>query len=95
MGLIQRAWAKRQRLLLRRKLGMKCCKCGSKDYRKLEFDCIVPTNNNHGKWEWSWRMSYYRKQYREQNLQLLCDKCHNKKTGEENSQRSDDNQNPF
>ena len=89
MGLRQRIWAKKKRLELRRLLGMKCAQCGSRDYRKLEFDVIIPTpHDHHGKMEWSWRMSFYRQQYREGNLQLLCGghihSCHNKKTSKEN-----------
>ena len=85
MGLRQRQWARRRRLQLRRLLGMKCIKCGSCDYRKLEFDCIIPAGDNHGRKEWSWRMSIYNFHYKQNNLQLLCDKCHNKKTAEEQS----------
>ena len=81
MGLRQRIWARKQRLLLRRKLGMKCNHCSSKFYMKLEFDCIKPIGDSHGRKEWSWRMSIYRYQFSVGNLQLLCDKCHNKKSG--------------
>ena len=81
----QREWAKKKRLQLRRLLGMKCQQCGSKDYRKLEFDVIIPVGNeHHRKMEWSWRMSFYWQQFKVGNLQLLCgqdiDSCHNKKT---------------
>ena len=84
MGLRQRIWAKKKRLELRRLLGMKCAQCGSKDYRKLEFDVIIPQGGKHHKMEWSWRMSFYYQQFRKNNLQLLCGQkvgsCHNKKT---------------
>jgi 5-methylcytosine-specific restriction endonuclease McrA len=90
MGLMQRQWARKQRLLLRRKLGMRCAHCGSRDCRKLEFDVIVPVNEapDHKRREWSWRMSFYRAQDAAGNLQLLCGgsvgSCHNKKTSKEN-----------
>ena len=87
MGKVQRAWAKKQRLELRRKLGMKCNQCGSRDYRKLEFDCIEPRGGKHHRMEWSWRISFYRKEFSQGNLQLLCGGtggCHNKKTYKEN-----------
>ena len=88
MALRQRIWAKKTRLKLRRLLGMRCAVCGSKDYRKLEFDVIVPVgNDHHRKMEWSWRMSFYNQQFKLGNLQLLCGQrvgaCHNKKTNKE------------
>ena len=83
MGLRQREWAKKQRLLLRRKLGMRCHQCGSRFYLKLEFDCIRPCGDQHHKMEWSWRMSFYRQQYAAGNLQLLCDRCHQLKSSKE------------
>jgi len=68
---------------------MKCKQCGSRDYRKLEFDVITPCDGGeHHKIEWSWRMSFYMEQFRKGNLQLLCGgsvkSCHNKKTYKEN-----------
>ena len=91
MGLRQRQWAARKRLELRRLLGMKCAYCGSRDLRKLEFDVIIPVDcasYGHHKMEWSWRMSFYFRQYRQGNLQLLCGgyvgSCHSKKTYAEN-----------
>lgn len=80
MGLRQREWARKTRLKLRRLLGMRCAECHSRYYAKLEFDCIKPIGDSHGKKEWSWRMSIYRREFKLGNLQLLCDKCHNKKT---------------
>lgn len=85
MGLRQRQWAKKQRLALRRFLGMCCKSCGNRYYSKLEFDVIKSVGNqHHRKMEWSWRMSFYRKMYKQNNLQLLCPKCHNIKTYKEN-----------
>lgn len=81
MGKRQRDWARKVRLKLRRLLEFRCKACGSNI--NLEFDCIKPLGNNHGKLEWSWRMSIYRKQYEENNLQLLCALCHSKKSAKE------------
>lgn len=78
MGLRQQKWAKRVKLKLRKLLGRQCKQCGKK--RKLEFDVIHPNGDGHGKIEWSWRMSYYRKQFDRNNLQLLCKKCNQKKS---------------
>lgn len=59
---------------------MRCWGCGSKDYRKLEFDCVIPKDNkHHRKMEWSWRISFYRQQFKQENLGLLCSKCNSKK----------------
>jgi hypothetical protein len=88
----QRVWAKKARLQLRRELGMKCNQCGSRDYRKLEFDLINPAAvenpAKHHKMEFSWRISFYRQQSKNGNVQLLCGgsvgSCHNKKTFQEN-----------
>jgi hypothetical protein len=93
MGKRQRVWAKKARLNLRRELGMKCAGCGSRDYRKLEFDLIKPelVKNpafHHRQMEFSWRISFYRQQSKIKNVQLLCGgsagSCHNKKTFKEN-----------
>jgi hypothetical protein len=75
MGLRQREWAARTTKKLKTILGGCCAECKTK--RKLQFDCIRPTGDWHHRIEWSWRISFYRKQLREQNLQLLCE-FHNK-----------------
>lgn len=73
MALRQRKWARKTRNKLRKLLGGKCKNCGKK--KELEFDVIVPLGDHHHRIEWSWRMSFYRKQYDNDNLQLLCSKC--------------------
>lgn len=97
MGLRQREWARKKRLELRRLLGMRCQYCGSKDYRKLEFDCIKPMGDGHHcRMDWSWRMSFYRRMYREQNLQLLCSKCNSKKGNKQPDETTNSSQDrPF
>ena len=86
MGIRQRIWAAKAQRVLRRQLGMKCGNCGSKFYRKLEFDVINGDGygERHHRMEWSWRISFYRAEHKKGNLQLLCDRCHAIKTSYEN-----------
>ena len=85
MGKRQKQWAAKARLTLRRELGMKCARCGSKYYSKLQFDVMQPCDNGrHHKLDWSARMSFYRAQHRLNNIQLLCPDCHAGKTYQEN-----------
>lgn len=78
MGLRQREWAKRARLALVVLLGGKCVYCGSK--RHLELDCIKPRGHgHHGAIDQSRRVSFYRKELRIGNLQVLCKSCNSKK----------------
>ena len=74
----QREWAMKAAETLRGELGACCVKCG--DPSELEFDCIRPMGDRHHKMEWSWRLSFYRAQAKAGNLQLLCERCHNKKS---------------
>lgn len=78
VGQRQKAWAKVARKGLAEALGGKCCKCATQD--ALEFDCIIPQGDAHHRMEASARMSFYRAQHRANNLQLLCEVCHRKKT---------------
>lgn len=78
MGIRQRRWARDKRVELELYLGSVCKCCGID--RNLEFDCIVPQGSEHHRIEWSWRISFYNRQYKERNLQLLCAKCHQRKT---------------
>lgn len=79
MGLRQRIWAKKQTERLRSLLGGKCIDCGSVE--ELEFDVIVPVGNSdhHRRMDYSWRLSFYRKQYAANNLALRCGPCNRKK----------------
>jgi 5-methylcytosine-specific restriction endonuclease McrA len=74
----QRSWARLKTKELKEKLGNKCSHCGTK--KELTFDVIVPINDDHHrKMERSWRISFYRKQFDTNNLQLLCVFCNSKK----------------
>lgn len=73
MGKRQKEWAKTARLNLLLKLGMVCNKCGKED--DLEFDCIDPQGNLHHTFDTSQRMSFYRQQDRQGNIQVLCHDC--------------------
>lgn len=78
MGLRQKIWARKWTIELRRLLGNKCIKCKITD--DLEFDVIVPHGNNkHHKLEWSQRLTFYRREYESNNLQLLCSECNGRK----------------
>lgn len=82
MGLRQRDWARRTVEKLRLKLGNCCANCGveqedCEEYGEtLHMDCIIPQGDKHHKQEWSARVSFYRRQDRLANLQLLCVDCH-------------------
>lgn len=78
MGLRQRQWAAKWTVKLRTLLGGKCIDCGSTE--DLEFDVRIPIgNDDHHNMEWSWRISFYRKQYDHNNLALRCTKCNSRK----------------
>mgnify|MGYP003446500535 CR=1 FL=1 len=80
MALRQRIWAWQQTIKLRHLLGNKCNKCKRKR-KDMQFDCIESRGDyHHNKMEWSWRISFYRKQLKEGNLQLLCSWCHGRKS---------------
>lgn len=81
MGMRQRDWARKAGKELRRALGGRCVVCGTT--RRLQFDCIVPQGDTHHKMEWSARISFYRRQHREKNLQLLCKPDHETKSSKE------------
>jgi len=73
MGARQKDWARRKTYELRVQLGGMCAKCGTT--KDLEFDCIKPQGKAHHKMEWSQRMSFYNRQNKLGNLQLLCGDC--------------------
>lgn len=79
MALRQRQWAERTREKIFDALGRFCNYCSTT--KNLEFDVIIPADNgeHHREYDWSWRMSFYRKQLKANNLQVLCDKCNARK----------------
>lgn len=81
MGKYEKEWARRKRYELKETLGNKCAKCGKK--KNLEFDCIIPQGDEHHRMDTSHRMSFYRNQYANNNLQLLCGVCNRLKALEE------------
>lgn len=79
MGLRQREHALKRRVELRRLLGDKCAKCGN--ISNLEFDCIIPQGDEHNRMDQPRRTSFYWRQHKAENLQLLCAQpCHADKT---------------
>jgi hypothetical protein len=77
MGLRQRDWARKERERIIKALGGCCRVCGSTMF--LELDCIKPTGDGHHRIEWSWRVSFYRRQLAIGNCQCLCQRCNAKK----------------
>lgn len=73
MGKRQKQWAAKVRDQLFDVLGWACAKCGAT--KKLEFDCIQPRGHTHHKYDWSHRMSFYRREHAAGNLQVLCATC--------------------
>ncbi len=78
MGARQKRRARERRIELMMLLGYCCCKCGSEE--ELEFDCKEPQGDSHHRMDTSHRMCFYYKQHRLGNLQILCSKCHSKKS---------------
>lgn len=78
MGQRQKEWARRTLESLRLELGGACEACGTTE--DLQFDCIEPCGHEHHEMEWSQRASFYRKQHKARNLQLLCAKHNNLKS---------------
>lgn len=81
MAKVQKEWARRQRRVLMARLGRFCVFCGSTI--DLGFDCKKPMGHAHHRYDTSQRMSFYRKQYADGNLQVLCGSCNARKGDEE------------
>lgn len=77
----QQVWASRALFRLRIALGAACAHCGA--IEKLQFDCIQPQGHDHHAVGQVGRATFYRKQARAGNLQLLCQRCHSAKTLED------------
>jgi 5-methylcytosine-specific restriction endonuclease McrA len=80
----QKQWAINARFTLTFVLGGQCA-CG--ETKELDFDCIEPQGDRHHKMDTSARMSFYRKQHKNKNLQLLCKQCHKKKNKDDELKR--------
>ncbi len=63
-----------------RLLGNVCAHCGTD--QNLEFDCLSPRGDRHHRGDASQRMCFYRRQFREGNLQVLCNVCNGRKGDE-------------
>ncbi len=81
MSRAAKEWAKRKRRELMTLLGNVCAHCGTMD--GLEFDCIYPKGDRHHRGDASQRMCFYQRQFREGNLQVLCNVCNARKGDEE------------
>ena len=79
MGMRQREWARKERRRLQIVLGARCVLCGGGE--QLTFDCIRPANDGHHHFELARRISYYRREMRRGNVQLLCHFCNSCKAG--------------
>ena len=78
----QSKWAQRKRRELMFILGDQCAHCGSKE--SLTFDCIRPVKQGHHEMSSSARMTFYTRQCRAGNVQILCHACNVKKSNRPN-----------
>jgi hypothetical protein len=85
MGARQMRWARNKREEIRQALGNVCAgyKKRCKVKHNLQFDCITPVPNGHGQWSYDTRTRFYITQLAIDNLQLLCPRCHEAKSGNE------------
>jgi len=60
-------------------LGNKCAACGATE--NLEFDCREPVVEQHHGMDPSQRITFYKRQWRFGNLQILCGSCNAFKGG--------------
>ena len=81
MARAQKEWARQKRRELMALLGDVCAHCGGTE--NLEFDCIRPRGHRHHRGDASQRMCFYRLQFREGNLQVLCGVCNARKGDDE------------
>jgi len=70
-------WARNARLRLLTALGGCCAECFALTH--LEFDCILPQGHVHHTLGTAKRMTFYRRQHTEGNLQILCNRCNRQK----------------
>lgn len=69
----QKEWARRARRRILDTLGNRCANCGETE--NLELDCIRPKGDTHHGFSFDQRTSFYRKQMRNGNIQILCAEC--------------------
>ena len=74
-------WARRERVRLMTILKPVCVLCGTTEC--LTFDCIKPMGDAHHKGSTDQRMTFYRRQFRAGNLQVLCSSCNSAKQAKE------------
>lgn len=82
-------WAHKAKFTLQFALGGRCIECGTT--KNLEFDCINPQGHRHHAIGFVRRICFYRKQHVLNNLQLLCRKCHIKKSVKEHQIEIEEN----
>jgi 5-methylcytosine-specific restriction endonuclease McrA len=70
----QKQWARVTRARLIRSYGGKCSCCGGTEH--LQFHLLRPAREGHHGRDTSSRTSFYRRQARQANLQLVCARCH-------------------
>lgn len=76
MSARQNAWARRKKIELRNFLGNICHWINCTETKNLQFDCIQAMGHKHHRCGQSSRASFYLRQYKLGNLQLLCKKHH-------------------
>lgn len=74
----QTVWAQQKRIELLVALGRSCVWCGATE--NLTFDCIRPTGGRHHKLSSVARMTFYWREARKGNVQVLCFDCNVKKS---------------
>lgn len=84
-GKLKRQWrsvrrAKQIRDALRAALGGRCARCSGSKADVLTFDHINPVGWVASAHSWHARMLEYQRAHAEGNLQLLCVRCHGKKS---------------
>ena len=70
-------WARRERARMTLALGGSCAACSNPE--NLTFDCISPRGDSHHRKDSAARVSFYRREMRAGNLQILCEDCNSMK----------------
>lgn len=90
--------AKQIRDALRTALGGRCARCKGSKADILTFDHINPVGWTASAHSWHARMLEYQRAHAEGNLQLLCIRCHGKKSAADQATLDElktDRQDPF